>query len=384
MFEHENGWPRFSGDKSLVSGFIKNGFSKEIARKRVAVGCNWMAIPGLEYCLNDSIKVNFARVFEVAFNEMMESEYENSTEKLWELFLKHLGIVLDVVFKSTDLHIRTNKYNSPELFLNLFTYGPIEKGRDASDHSLDYYTIGVEGSAIAVAADSFAALQQRIEIEKRITWNQIDDAIKNNYKSDDGEFIQNLMKRADKFGQLGGFGQKWAESISKTFTRMVVEGKSDEGIQFVPALFSWSKTILFGQNVGATPDGRLSGAPVNHGANPMPGSVKNGEMTALSEAIVSVQCGRGNTAPFQMELDPGITKAQGGVEKIMALMETHLDRGGTLINVNIMNADKIRKANVNPELFPDLVVRVTGFTAYFITLSPEFRQLVVDRLMEAN
>jgi formate C-acetyltransferase len=334
--------------------------------------------------LNDSIKVNFARVFEVAFNEMMESECENSTEKLWELFLKHLGIVLDVVFKSTDLHIRTNKYNSPELFLNLFTYGPIEKGRDASDHSLDYYTIGVEGSAIAVAADSFAALQQRIEIEKRITWNQIDDAIKNNYKSDDGEFIQNLMKRADKFGQLGGFGHKWAESISKTFTRMVVEGKSDEGVQFVPALFSWSKTILFGQNVGATPDGRLAGAPVNHGANPMPGSVKNGEMTALSEAIVSVQCGRGNTAPFQMELDPGITKAQGGVEKIMALMETHLDRGGTLINVNIMNADKIRKANVNPELFPDLVVRVTGFTAYFITLSPEFRQLVVDRLMEAN
>lgn len=384
LFEHENGWPRFSGDKSLVSGFVKNGFSEEIARKRVAVGCNWMAMPGLEYCLNDSIKVNFAKVFEVAFYEMMDSDCSKSTAKLWALFIKHLGIVLDVVFRSTDLHIRTNKENSPELFLNLFCCGPIEKGRDASDHSLDYYTIGVEGAAIAVAADSFAALEQRIEKESRMTWEQIDSALRNNYKSEDGLYVRNLMKTAQKFGQLNSFGQVWAVKISEVFTSMVVEGESSERVQFLPALFSWSKTIYFGENVGATPDGRLASSPINHGANPMPGSVKNGEMTALSEAIVSVQCTRGNTAPFQMELDPGITKAQGGVEKIMALMETHLDRGGTLINVNIMNAEKIREAHKNPELYPDLVVRVTGFTAYFITLSPEFRQLVVDRLMEAQ
>ena len=67
----------------------------------------------------------------------------------------------------------------------------------------------------------------------------------------------------------------------------------------------------------------------------------------------------------------------------MALLETHLKHGGTLINVNIVDAAKIRAAHRNPELYPDLVVRVTGFTAYFITLTPEFRQLVVDRLMES-
>ena len=71
-------------------------------------------------------------------------------------------------------------------------------------------------------------------------------------------------------------------------------------------------------------------------------------------------------------------------EKIKALLETHLARGGTLINVNIVDKDKILAANENPELYPDLVVRVTGFTAYFISLSPEFRQLVVDRILKAN
>ncbi len=115
----------------------------------------------------------------------------------------------------------------------------------------------------------------------------------------------------------------------------------------------------------------------------MPGSVPNGELTTLSEAIVAVQCGYGNTAPFQLELDPHISCEQGGVDKVRALIEAHLVRGGTLINVNIMDAEKILAANENPELYPDLVVRVTGFTSYFISLSPEFRQLVVDRIMEA-
>lgn len=384
LFKHKNGWPRFSGDKSLVDGFIKNGYSKELARKRITVGCNWMAIPGLEYCLNDSIKLNFAKIFEVAFNEMMSDDDLHSTCKLWNLFVKHLGVSLDIVFRTTDLHLKTNKYNSPELFLNLFCYGPIERGRDASDHGVDYYNIGVEGAGIAVVADSFAALEQRIENEKRITWKQIDDAIQNNFQGADGQITRSLMQSASKFGQWKGLGEKWAKRISYTFTGMVINGYSDEGVRFLPALFSWSKTIYFGNNVGATPDGRLAGAPINHGANPMPGAVKNGEMTAMSEAIIAVQCPWGNTAPFQMELDPGITQAEGGVEKVMALIETHLNRGGTLINVNIVNAEKIREAHKNPELFPDLVVRVTGFTAYFMTLSPEFRQLVVDRLVQAN
>lgn len=383
LLKHKNAWPRFSGDQSLVSGFVKNGYPAALARRRIAVGCNWMAIPGIEYGLNDSIKVNLAKVFEVAFQEMTEGG-ECSTQRLWTLYRCHLARALTVVFETTDLHLRTSKDNSPELFLNLFCEGPIEKGRDASYHSVQYYNIAVDGSGIAVAADSFAALEQRVEKEGRLSWVQVAEALRNDYAGQEGEVIRQLLHTAQKFGQWNSLGGRWAERISREFAGQVTAGQSAEGAKFIPGLFSWSKTIQFGKRVGATPDGRKAGAPINHGANPMPGSVPNGEMTTLSEAIVSVQCGMGNTAPFQMELDPGITQAEGGVEKLMALLKTHLDRGGTLINVNIMDAEKVRAAHQNPELYPDLVVRVTGFTAYFISLSPEFRQLVVDRLMEAQ
>ena len=383
LFKHKNAWPRFSGDESLVNGFVRSGFSPELARRRIAVGCNWMAIPAVEYGLNDTIKINFAKLFEVAFCEMME-KHAPSTACLWELFRKHLDIVLQTVAETTDFHLRTARYNSPELFLNLFTEGPIEKGSDASDHTLRYYNIAVDGAGIAVAADSFAALEQRVEDEGKVTWLQIYNAVKTNYASPQARRVRAWMQTAEKYGQEESRGLRWAVRISRLFTEKVGGLTAEEGECFIPGLFSWSNTISFGQNVGATPDGRLAGTPINHGANPQAGSVKNGEMTTMSEAICAVQCGRGNTAPFQMELDPSITTQEGGVDKVMALLKTHLSRGGTLINVNIIDADRIREAHRDPSLYPDLVVRVTGFTAYFISLSPEFRQLVVDRIMEAQ
>ena len=71
----------------------------------------------------------------------------------------------------------------------------------------------------------------------------------------------------------------------------------------------------------------------------------------------------------------------GGVELVRNLIEGHFAAGGTLININVLDKEKILKANENPDLYPDLVVRVTGFTAYFVSLSPEFRKLVVDRFL---
>ncbi len=382
LFKHKNGWPRFSGDQSLVEGFMRRGFSRELAARRIAVGCNWMAIPGVEYPLNDSIKVNLAKIFEVAYDEMM-AEGERSCARLESLYLKHLRVALRCVADTMDFDLRNNRYNSPELFLNLFMEGPIEKGRDASDHSVRYYNIGIDGAGIAVAGNSFAALEQRVENERRLTWDEVYEAVRANYENENGEYVRAMLKSAGRYGQPGSAGNKWVKRLTEMFRDEVVALRGEEVDVFIPGMFSWSKTILFGKQVGATPDGRKAFEPINHGANPMPGDVRGGNMTDMSEAILLAQCGMGNTSPFQMELDPGIADMEDGIDKIMALLETHLRHGGTLINVNIVDAAKIRAAHKNPELYPDLVVRVTGFTAYFITLTPEFRQLVVDRLMEA-
>jgi len=131
----------------------------------------------------------------------------------------------------------------------------------------------------------------------------------------------------------------------------------------------------------ATPNGRFDGEPISHGASPDPGFRQDGAPSAMAVAVAQVQPGFGNTAPMQLDFDPGISKDEGGVEKVANLIKTHFKLGGTQINMNVMDKETVLKAHEDPTQYPDLVVRVTGFSAYFASLSKEFRQLVVDRII---
>ena len=154
-----------------------------------------------------------------------------------------------------------------------------------------------------------------------------------------------------------------------------------KGRNLVPGWFSWARTVEYGTKVKATPNGRRAGEPISHGANPNPRFRADASPTAQSEGIASIQCGYGNTAPLQIEFDPSLKADEKGIDVIEAFIKGHFASGGTLININVLDGEKLKKAHENPELYPDLVVRVTGFTAYFVSLSPKFRQLVVDRFL---
>lgn len=390
LFEAKNGWPRYSGDKALEAGFMRCGFSRELAGQRIAVGCNWMSLPGLEYTLNDLVKINLARVFEIAFAQMMKEDSQSVTG-LWRIFERHLEKAVRAAGKGIAHHMKYQVYNEPELVLNLLSHGPVEKGLDVSAGGAQYYNLAIDGAGIAVAADSFAALQQRIEKEKRTDWGEVSDAIANNYEN--YERLRLMLGKSSRYGEdngdadnggavRGGSGNSWGMEISKLFTQKVrALNETYPQYNFIPGLFSWANTLDFGKAVGATPNGRRAGEAINHGANPLPGFRKDGAVTALANTIAAVQPGYGNTAPIQLELDPGISPTDEAVEKIAALIKTMFSLGATLLNINIIDAKKILDAHKDPEKYPDLVVRVTGFTAYFAMLSEDFRQLVVERII---
>jgi formate C-acetyltransferase len=382
LFQDRLGWPRYSGDKGLVEGFMRNGYPAELARQRIATGCHWMAIPGREFTMNDCVKVNLARVFEVAFREMMDDPGGTpGIEDLWERFEDHLRRAVLCTAKGIDFHVDHQKYNQPELLLNLLCHGPVEKGKDVTDGGVEYYNMCCDGSALATVADSFAALEQRVARERALSWKEVDAHLKGNYAGTEGERVRSLLRGSGRYGQGRSLGDAWAVKITKLFTGIVKERPTPGGRNMIPGWFTWSATIGMGKVVGATPNGRRAGEPISHGANPDPGFRADAAPTAMALAIAAVQPGYGNTAPIQLELDPGITESEGGVEAVASLIRTHFDLGGTLFNINVIDADRVLEAHKDPSKHPDLVVRVTGFTAYFANLSPEFRQLVVDRII---
>jgi len=380
LMEDRQACPRFSGNKALVEGFMKNGYSAELARDRIAVGCNWMSLQGLEYTLNDLVKVNMAKVFEVAFHECADAGIL-STERMFDCFTRHLERAVYCLKEGIDFHLKNQYKNAPELVLNLCSHGPIEKGLDASHGGVDYYNICIDGAGIADVADSLGAMEQRIERERVITWRQCFEAVKSNYEGKEGRYVQAVLSSAGRYGAGDTLSDAWALRVSRQFTQIVTGSRTPDGYITIPGLFSWANTIVFGKVVGATPNGRKAGEPINQGANPHPGFRKDGAFSAMGNAIAMVQPGYGNTAPWQLELSPMIVDNDEAIENIAAVIETHFELGGTLININIMDGEKVREAYRDPSAYPDLIVRVTGFTAYFSALSPGFRKMIVDRIV---
>ena len=381
LLEDRKACPRFSGDSALVKGFMRNGYSAELARRRIAVGCNWMSLPGLEYTLNDLIKINLAKVFSVAYDEYSAQPGPKTTEELHRVYAGHLAKAVECVAEGIDFHLAHQYLNAPELTLNLLSHGPIEKGLDASHGGMEYYNIAVDASGLATVADSFAALKKRVEEEKAFTWDEVYQAVTSDFSGPEGERIRMALQGGPRYGFGGSLGDQWAERLSAEFTEMVASRRTPGGVRMIPGLFSWANTIMFGKMVPATPNGRHAGLPISHGANPNPGFRRDGAFTAMARAIARVQPGYGNTAPFQLELNPTVADQEEAIERIGAVIQSHFDLGGTLVNINVVDKATLEKANKNPMAYPDLIVRVTGFTAYFATLSPEFRQIVVDRVV---
>jgi formate C-acetyltransferase len=378
LVEDRLSFPRFSGDEALCRGFVKNGYPVGLARKRIALGCNWMSLPGLEYCMNDLVKVNFAKVFEVAW----KAARCESAEALYRLFADHLQKAVRVTGRGIAFHLAHQWENEPELLLNLLSVGPIETGLDASHGGARYYNLAIDGAALATVADAFTALEQRVEREKLLTFDEIFRATETDFKG--APRVQRLLTQSEKYGNSER-GDAWAQRIMRDFSdRVRAEAKNIPFVKpvvLIPGLFSWADTVRLGKSVGALPNGRNAGEPISHGANPSVGFRRDGAVTALVEAVASVQPGYGNTAPLQLELDFGNLDNGQAAACLKTLIRTHFALGGTLMNINVVDEQKILAASRDPEAYPDLIVRVTGFTAYFANLSPDFRKLVVERIV---
>lgn len=381
QFANRNGIPKFLGVDNTAAGFAKNGYPLQLGWQRVYSGCHWNAIPGREYALNDITKVHLGVVFDVALRDMMAAEPERaSVDLLWAYFERHLGRAVDAIAAGLDFHMRHMGKVFPELVIDLLCHGTIERGKSAVDGGVEYVNLCVDATALATVADSFAALELRVERERRLGWREMLGLLDADWAGPDGERTRQLMLSSPRFGAGGTSGDAWAARVSDLFTRLVSR-RTPDGWLMIPGIFSWALVIAMGRELGATPNGRRAGDPISHGANPHPGFRRDGAATALAQAVAAVQPSRGNTAPLQMDIDPMVMGGADGAEIVASLIRTHFDLGGTQINLNVVDARKVLEAYEDPAKHPELVVRVTGFSAYFASLSPEMRKFVVDRMI---
>ena len=381
--------PSFSCATGIEEGFVRQGHPRALARMRAKVGCNWVALPGIEYPLQDVTRLNMAQAFVAAWRELLDAaiaaddESGCTMEALWKRFCVHLGRMIDIIRDGYAYHLEHVSRQTPELVLNLFSHGPIERGLNAAEGGVDIINLNLDGIALATVADSFAALEQRVVEEGRIGWRALDAALAADYEGD--EQLRAMLRSIPRFGSPGSRAQVWAERIARQFVEAVVERPvPGHEIPIIPGLFSHGDIFRHGEDLPATPNGRRSGDPISHSSEPDPGfarGIMGFSPTLKANAVAAVQPGWGNSAPLHLDIDTDLIGGEEGIGLLEALILAHDEMGGTLINLNCVTRERIERAHEDPELEPDLVVRVTGYSAFFASLSRDYRQQVVDRYL---
>ncbi|MCL2378812.1 MAG: pyruvate-formate lyase [Defluviitaleaceae bacterium] len=372
----------FSLSKGVEEGFIKQGHPAELARMRANVGCNWVALPGIEYPLQDVTRLNMGWVFHHALNDCM-AETEPSLEKLWLHFSRHLKLAVECIAEGYDWHYEVVSRNTPELILNLFCHGPIERGLNSASGGVDIINLNVDGIALATVADSFGAIQQRVVEEKKLTWEEMYTTVCNNFANAEG--IRLMLKNIPRFGHPESRALPWALRVRDEFVKLANQNPTPKHrLRVVPGMFSHGEIYEYGAKLPATPNGRFNGDPISHSNEPDPGfaaDVISFSPTLKATAVAQAQPGMGNSAPLHLDIDTNMIKGAGGVDALVALIHTHNQMGGTRINLNCVTPEHIMAAHANPDAYPDLVVRVTGYSAFFSSLSKDYREQIIERYL---
>lgn len=374
----------YSCNVGCEEGYEKNGYSIELGRMRVKAGCNWTAIPGIEYPLQDVTRCNMAMSLHYAMQDMKATD-SPSIEALWDYFVKHTNTQLDCIKEMLEWHYDYLSKSCPEIVLNLFMHGPIERNLNCAKGGVDIMNFCIDGIGMPTVADSFAAIEQRLINEKKITWNELYEHLDNNYK--DSEAVRLMMKNIKRFGDPDSLAEKWAVRIRDFYTQSCLIPTKKHSFKIIPGMFSHGNVYLYGDITPATPNGRRQGEPIAHSNEPDPGFARGLNTFAPSlkaTAVAKLQPGYGNSSPLHLDIDTNMLKTEGGVKALSALLHTHNEMGGTLVNLNCLSKETLFEAHKDPSKYPDLVVRVTGYSAFFSSLSPEYRQQIVDRYLTTD
>ena len=363
-------------------GFARGGYPEALGRMRKKVGCNWTVVPGVEYALQDCTRANLAFAFKYAMDDL-RTETERTLERLFDRFAFHTGVIVDSIKAGYDIHYEEKYRNCPEIVLNPFMHGCVERGLDCSQGGVDILDLNIDGIGLTTVADSFAAIEQRVINEKRITWDDLYRVLDANWQ--DAEPLRLMMKNIDRFGAPHSPAEKWAVRIRDCFVAACKNGGTPRhNLPVTPGMFSHGNVYVHGLRLPATPNGRFSGDPICHSNEPDPGFARSYNTFSPSlkaTAVAMVQPGYGNSSPLHLDVDTHMLMKEGGIDALIALIHTHNHMGGTLINLNCLSKETLMEAHADPSTHPDLVVRVTGYSAFFASLSKEYRQQVVDRFL---
>ncbi len=387
-----SGMPQVFNDEVIIPGQLNRGIAPRDAKNYAVVGCVELSTPGKALGWSDASMFNMTRVLELtlfggkdpgtgeqiglktpALDEV--SSYPE-LEEAYEVQLTHF---IRLMVKGCNIvdGIHAEVYPSP--FLSLVVADCIDRGLDVTAGGAHYNFSGVQGVQIANVADSLAAIRRAVFDDRWVTARELLAALKEDFAGHE-VLRQRFINRVPKYGndndQVDSLAKKWGDRYSK----LVAQYPTIRGGLYQPGFYTVSAHMPMGANVGATPDGRHAGTPLaDGGLSPSAGRDRRGPTAAL-KSVSKLNLGlASNGTLLNMKFLPAFFEGEDALDKFATLLRGFCTLRIPHVQFNVVSAETLRDAQLNPEDYRHLVVRVAGYSAYFTELDRELQDEIIRR-----
>jgi formate C-acetyltransferase len=368
------GFPSLYNDEAVIPAIQRIGIPLEDALLYSADGCQETIIPG---------KGDFYPVFTHldlldTLNRVLQGpvEWENF-QALMEAYKKEM--MSDIKIAVNDANVRDTIIAkiSPVLFLSSTLEGCIENAMDKTEGGATYNYTGFLGQSLANAANSLAVVKHLVYDDKIFSLTTLRDALAKNWEGYE-RLRQLALNKVPKYGNDDDYVDSLAVEIGDFFIQEVLQYWNPRGGRYYPGFYVFNQ-ISIGKNIAASPDGRRNGDTVSIHASPTVGTDVSGPTAVINSAAKIGKLLPPEGAPLDLRVHPSALEGEEGLAKLMAFVRTYLDQGGFHLQFNVIDSQILRDAQKHPEQYRDLVVRVWGFSAYFVTLTSDYQENVIAR-----
>lgn len=395
------GMPAFNNDEIIIPSFLELGVEEGDAYDYSAIGCVETAVPGKwGYRCTGMSYMNFPKILLVAMNNGIDPssgkrftkgydhfKYMNSYEELqdtWDKVVAELTRMSVIVENAIDLALEREV---PDILCSALTQDCIGRGKTLKEGGAIYDFISGLQVGIANMADSLAAIKKLVFEEKRITPEELWSALEEDFQSEKGKKIQQLLiNEAPKYGNDNDYVDHLVVNAYDTYIKEIKKypntrfGRGPIGGKRYAGTSSISANVGQGFGTLATPDGRNAGEPLAEGCSPSHAMDQNGP-TAVFKSVSKLPT-REITGGvlLNQKVTPTMLSTNENKEKLKMLIKTFFNRlEGYHVQYNVVSKDTLIDAQLHPEKHRDLIVRVAGYSAFFNVLSKQTQDDIIGR-----
>ncbi len=383
------GQPSIFNTDAIVQELVRQGKSIQDARNGGASGCVETGAFGKEN-YNLTGYFNLPKIFEITLNNGIDPRSGKeiglrtgdatsfrSFEELFDAFKRQVRHFVDIKVRGNNVIERLYAEYLPSPFISILIDDCVATGKDYHDGGARYNTSYIQGVGLGTLTDVLASVKHNVFDKKHITMKGLLQVLKNNFKGNE-PLRQRFLNKSPKYGNDDDYADELTRSIFETYYEAVSGRPNTKGGFYQINLLPTTVHVYFGKMVNATPDGRKAAEPLSEGISPVQGSDRKGP-TAVIQSAAKIDHLRTGGTLLNQKFTPHLLADGEGINKLAHLIRSYFRLDGHHIQLNVVSADILREAQKHPEKYRDLIVRVAGYSDYFVDINIDLQNEIIKR-----